>query len=280
MSTRFTDLVECELPIQLAPMGSVGTTELAAAVASAGGFGMVPISAEPAEGACGKNFLLPFDPSIEDIAEVAARCRVVEFFYDDPRADVVDAAHRAGALAGWQAGSEQEALAAQKAGCDYVVAQGMEAGGHVRGTEPLDELLAATLAAVDVPVVAAGGVADAERFAELIGAGADAVRVGTMFLACPEAGTHPGYVAAVLAAGEGDTVMTEWFDEGWEDAPHRVLRSALDAAKGSGWRVAAPPSAEADRDPRDMALYAGTGVGGLTKAEPAAAIVAELTRLL
>ncbi len=278
--TRFTDLVGCELPIQLAPMGGVGTTELAAAVADAGGFGMVPISAEPAEGACGKNFIMAFDPSLEDIAEVAGRCRAVDFFYRDPRPDVVKAAHDAGAIAGWQAGSAEEARAAEEAGCDYVVAQGMEAGGHVRGTQPLDDLLPSTLAAVDIPVVAAGGVSSAERFAELIGSGADAVRVGTMFLACPEAGAHPDYVAALLAADGEETMLTEWFGEGWEDAPHRVLASAFEAAQQSGWRVVAPPLVDTDRDPADMALYAGTGVGELHDSKPAAAVVAELTRLI
>jgi NAD(P)H-dependent flavin oxidoreductase YrpB (nitropropane dioxygenase family) len=241
---------------------------------------MVPISAEPAEGACGKNFLLPFDPSLDDIAEVAGRCRAVDFFYDDPRSDVVEAVHDAGALAGWQAGSAEEARAAEEAGCDYVVAQGTEAGGHVRATRPLDEVLPATLAAVDVPVVAAGGVDGAERFAELIASGADAVRVGTLFLACPEAGTHPAYVQALLAADGSQTTLTEHFGEGWEDAPHRVLTSALEAAQASGWRAAAPPSKDAERDPADMALYAGTGVGALTQSRPAADVVAELTRLL
>lgn len=280
MSTRFTELVGCELPLQLAPMGSVGTTELAAAVASAGGFGMVPISAESAEGACGKNFLMPFDPPLEDIAEVAGRCRVVEFFYADPRSDVVKAAHDAGAITGWQCGSAEEAVAAEEAGCDYVVAQGTEAGGHVRGNQPLDQVLPATLAAVTVPVVAAGGVASAERFAELIGSGADGVRVGTQFLASPEAGTHPDYMKALLAADGEQTMLTEHFGEGWENAPHRVLKSAFEAAQRSGWRAVAPPSRDADREPADMALYAGTGVGNLTEAKPAGAVVSELTRLL
>jgi nitronate monooxygenase len=279
MSTRFTELVGCQLPLQLAPMGRVGTTQLAAAVAAAGGFGMVPMTAEPADGACGKNFLMPFDPSLEMITETASRCRVVEFFFADPQADVVGAAHAAGALAGWQVGSADEAVAAAQCGCDYVVAQGTEAGGHVRGTEPLDAVLSSTLAAVVVPVVAAGGVASAERFAELIAAGADAVRVGTCFLPCGEADAHPEYVRELLAAGSGDTILTVWFGEGWE-APHRVLRCAYDAAQESGWRAHRPPRGEEERGPGDMAMYAGTGVGEVTRVEPAATVVEDLTRLL
>jgi nitronate monooxygenase len=279
-STRFTDLVGCELPLQLAAMGGVGTTELAAAVIEAGGMGMVPSGREPAAGACGVNFLMPFEPSLEDIGAAAARFRVVEFFYADPRADVVEATHDGGALAGWQVGSAGEAAAAEECGCDYVVAQGTEAGGHVRGSQRLDEVLPATLAAVHVPVVAAGGVATAERFAELMAAGADAVRVGTRFVASPEAGAHPDYVNGLLAAGGDDTLLTEWFGENWESAPHRVLRPAYDAARRSGWRAPLPPHRDIDRDPGDMAMYAGTGVGHVTTAEPAAAVVADLVRLL
>src|SRR4051812_16959232 len=261
-------------------MGRVGTTELAAAVASAGGLGMVPNGAEPAPGACGTNFLMPFEPSAEDVRAAAEQCRIVEFFYDDPRTELVEAAHAGGALAGWQGGSAAEAGAAEGGGCDLVAAQGREARRHVRGTQPLDEVLPDALAAVQVPVVAAGGVATAERFAELMRAGADGVRVGTRFLVAPESGAHPEYVRRLLAAGGDETVLTEWFGEGWEDAPHRVLRSALDAARKGGGRGVPPPAPEDDRDPSDMAMYAGTGVGHVTSAEPAATVVADLVRLL
>jgi NAD(P)H-dependent flavin oxidoreductase YrpB (nitropropane dioxygenase family) len=261
-------------------MGRVGTTELAAAVASAGGLGMVPNGVQPAPGACGTNFLMPFQPSAEDVWAAAGQCRVVEFFYDDPRTDLVEAAHSGGALAGWQVGSAPEAAAAEECGCDYVAVQGTEAGGHVRGEQPLGEVLPEALAAVEVPVVAAGGVTTAERFAELMSAGADGVRVGTRFLATPESGAHPEYIQRLLAAHGEDTVLTEWFGEGWEDAPHRVLRSALDGARASGWRGVIPPAREDDRDPADMAMYAGSGVGHVSSIEPAAAVVADLVRLL
>lgn len=277
MSTRFTELIGCDLPLQLASMGGVGTTELAAAVIEAGGMGMVPNGAEPAEGACGVNFLMPFAPSRDDVAQAAERFRVVEFFYDDPRRDLVDAAHAGGALAGWQAGSAAEARVAEECGCDYVVAQGTEAGGHVRAKQPLNEVLRETLAAVRVPVLAAGGIATPERAAKLIGAGADGVRVGTAFLATPESGAHPVYVTRLLEAQTADdTVLTEHFGEGWEHAPHRVLRIALEAAERSGWRSPPPPYASVDRAPDDMAMYAGAGVGHITEVRPAAEVAARL----
>ncbi|MEA2352561.1 MAG: nitronate monooxygenase [Thermoleophilaceae bacterium] len=280
MSKRFTDLVGCELPLQLAALGGVGTTELAAAVVGAGGMGLVPSGREPTDGACGINFLMPFGPDPDAVREAAGRFRVVEFYYGDPRADLVRTVHDGGALAGWQVGSAAEAKAAEDAGCDYIAVQGTEGGGHVRGRQPLDEVLPETLAAVRAPVVAAGGVATAERFAGVMATGADAVRVGTRFVPAPESDAHPEYVRRLLEAREGETVLTEWFGENWENAPHRVLASAVEAAEQSGWRLPVPPAANLERDPADMALYAGTGVGHVNEREPAADIVADLVRLL
>lgn len=277
---RFTKLVGCDLPIQLAGMGGVGTTELAKAVAAAGGLAMVPSGTQPAAGTCGVNFLMPFDPSHDDITTAADQCGVVEFFYSMPRADVVSAAHARGAIAGWQIGSASEAVAAEAIGCDYIVVQGIEAGGHVRGTQLLDEVLAEVLACVSVPVVAAGGIATAERTAALIGAGANAVRVGTRFVASPESGAHPDYVRMLLTSTGDDTVITEWFNDGWPNAPHRVLRSSLSAAEKSGWKGGVPPYRDVGRNPLDMAMYAGTGVGNVSRSEPAADIVTDLVRLL
>ena len=281
MSTsRFMRLVGSSVPVQLAAMGGVGTTELAAAVAGAGGLGMVPAGTQPATGPCGVNFLMPFGPSLDDIAAAAGRCRLVEFFYADPRADVVAAAHGAGAVAGWQVGSVVEAVAAEKAGCDYIVAQGTEAGGHVRGSQSLDDLLAQVLSSVRIPVVAAGGIATAERTAAVIRSGAAAVRVGTRFVASPESGAHPDYIRMLLAATADDTVLTEWFSDGWANAPHRVLRSSVAAAHKSGWKGTVPPNRGVDRDPSDMAMYAGMGVGDVNRSQPAADVVADLVRLL
>jgi hypothetical protein len=84
-------------------------------------------------------------------------------------------------------------------------------------------------------------------------------------------------VANLLAAAGDDTVLTEWFDDenGWPNAPHRVLRTALHAAQRSGWRSTKPPSRD-DTRPSDMAQYAGTGVGALTSIEPAVTVLRHL----
>ena len=280
MKTRFTELVGCELPLQLATLGGVGTTELAAAVAAAGGLGMVPggVAVPDIRGAAtGTGFNLPFDPPLEVVTDAAARGRVVEFFYRPPRRDLVDAVHRAGALCAWQVGSRDEAVAAQAAGCDFVVAQGREAGGHVRGVLPLRDILAAVLSSVSVPVVAAGGLATADAVARVLAAGADAVRVGTRFVASEESDAHPSYKAALVAAGGPmDTVLTTHFDDDWPDAPHRVLRAALARAEHTGNRSIDPPSRSMTGDVSDTAMYAGEGVGAIDDVKDARAITDDL----
>jgi NAD(P)H-dependent flavin oxidoreductase YrpB (nitropropane dioxygenase family) len=240
----------------------------------------------------GVNFLMPFlDPACVPLA--AERARVVEFFWAAPDEKLVAQVHAAGALALWQVGDADEARAAADAGCDLVVAQGVEAGGHVRGTRPLSELLPRVLDAVSLPVIAAGGIATAARVAELLRAGAAAVRVGTPFLAAREADAHPDWVRAVIAAKAADTVLTTGFGNGWPDAPHRVLRASLEHARAltdefvgevalAGARIPVPrlspmpPTREASGHVAAMCQYAGTSVDHVTRVCSAAEIVSEL----
>ena len=298
---RFCQLVGCDLPLQLASLGGrIGTPVLAAAVASAGGLGMIPNPSpeevEPSvaaardrtDGAIGVGFLIPFME--RDAVEAAGRVAgVVEFFWGQPDAELVRLAKRHGAAVGWQCGSASEAAAAATAGCDFVVAQGTEAGGHVRGRLRLQDALAEIRNVVDMPVVAAGGIGSAERVAELLRSGAAAVRIGTRFIAARESNAHPEYVEALIAARARDTTLTEAFEQDWPDAPHRVLRSALDAAQRFAGPVVAtvgereirrlsstPPTIDAVGAVRAMALYAGTSVDHVCSREPASEIVAGL----
>jgi NAD(P)H-dependent flavin oxidoreductase YrpB (nitropropane dioxygenase family) len=306
IATSFTKLVGISAPIQVAAMPGVTTPELVAAVADAGALGMLGaplMSAAELEAtleqlatrtrrAFGVNFLVPFlDP--ECIPVAARRARVVEFFYGDPDADLVRRARAFGALASWQVGSVAEALAAEHAGCDFVVVQGTEAGGHVRGETSLLPLLSAALDAVRVPVVAAGGIATARDLAAVLASGCGAARLGTRFVASAESAAHPSYVEALLRASARDTCLTEAFSVMWPHAPHRVLRSAVAAAQArtedavgeariAGRTLPIPrfsviaPTRETTGHVEAMALYAGESVGAVTSVRPAAAIVAEL----
>jgi NAD(P)H-dependent flavin oxidoreductase YrpB (nitropropane dioxygenase family) len=287
-------------------MGGIAMPPLALAVAEAGGLGMLgapmippPVLAEMLDtlathtrGAFGVSFLMPFLDR-DAVAVAATRARVVEFFYAEPEAALVETVHAGGALACWQVGSVEEAVAAARAGCDLVVAQGMEAGGHVRGRMGLLPLLGGVLDAVDVPVIAAGGIGTARSVAAALAAGADGVRVGTRFVAAAECDAHPGYVDALVSARPEDTVVTEHFGVMWPHAPHRVLRSAVAASEAFPGEVVGEMDLLGVRQPIPrcgvpcptrgttgtigaMALYAGESVGAVRGVTPAADIVREL----
>ena len=178
-------------------------------------------------------FMLMIDPAAapESVAAAAERAPVVDFFYAEPDPALVDIVHAAGALASWQIGSVEEARAAVDAGCDFIIAQGIEAGGHVRGQTGLLALLDAVLSAVDVPVLAAGGIGSGRALAAVLAAGADGVRIGTRFVAAEEAEAHPRYVEALIAARPADTVRSDTFALDFPGAPHRALRSSVAAAQ-------------------------------------------------
>jgi nitronate monooxygenase len=309
LTTPFTELLGARLPLQQAPMGGVTTPELVAAVAGAGAVGMVPAQMLPADalagllgdlagrtdGVVGVTFLLPFgaDPACVEVA--AARARLVDFYYGDPDPALVARVHDGGALASWQAGSVAEARAAADAGCDLVAVQGMEGGGRIRGNVALLPLLAEVLDAVEVPVVAGGGIASARGVAACLAAGAAAVRVGTRLLATDEAGAHPAYVAALLAAGAEDAVLTDAFSVMWPNGPepHRTLRSALEAAEAFDGEVVGEtrmgattlpvprfgvpcPNRDTTGEIAAMVHYAGQGVGATDRVLPAAQVVTDL----
>src|SRR2546426_4062341 len=201
LQTKFTELLGCTVPIQQAGMGKLASPALAAAVADAGELGMVSgIGAAPPEyvakildglrrstsGAFGANFIVDgvresgkLDADFVKVLEVAAsRAPVVEFFYENPDRELVEIAHAGDALVSWQVGSAPEAVAAEGVGCGLIVAQGTEAGGHVRGKIGLLALLAEVLPSVKVPFVAAGRIRTGRAMAAALAAGASAVPVG------------------------------------------------------------------------------------------------------
>ena len=313
LTTRFTELVGCAVPIQQAGMGAASPPALAAAVSNAGGLGMVgtaragtgTVSAITAlldevdaltDRPYGMNFLIApeflpyFDPAIFAVA--ASRARVVEFFWNWPDPTLVANVHEHGALVSWQVGSKEEAVVAQEAGVDLIIAQGVGAGGHVRGTVGVLALLDAVLDAVDVPVLAAGGIGSGRGVAAVLAAGADGARLGTRFIAATESDAHPRYIEALIAASPEATVLGSTFIIGW-DAPARTLRSAVEAAEAfAGDVVGEEPSLDGTRVPvhrfqpvtpnadttgaiETMTLLAGESVGSVTRVQPAAEIVRE-----
>ena len=124
------------------------------------------------------------------------------------------------------AGSVEEARAAVAAGADAVIAQGVESGGHVRGTIPALELLERVRSALPAgyPVLLAGGIATAADVRVALDAGATAAIAGTRFLASDESRAHAEYKRRLVENRE--TVLTELFGMAWPQAPHRVLHNA------------------------------------------------------
>jgi len=307
MQTRFTRLVGCTVPIQLAGMGSILSPELAAAVSNAGGLGQLTLTGgvEDAKGKLdrlssmtsrpfGINLLIPYlDREVLELAAPAAR--VVDFFWGDPDPELVRVVHDAGAIASWQVGSTAEAIAAEAAGCDFIIAQGFEAGGHIRGTLGLLPLLGAVIDAVSVPVLAAGGIGSGRSIAGVLAMGAAGVRMGTRFIAAAESNAHPDYVKALIAARAEDSVRTNRFHVQCALCPstHGVLRQAIEAADAFDGEYVAeiefegelerivrfrgiPPFKGFHGHIEAMACYAGQSVGEVRAVQPAAVIVAEL----
>jgi len=307
-----TALLGCTHPIVLAGMGGPSRAALVGAVTAAGGFGFLGMVREPpalirqdvealrrtGHERFGVN-IIPAATAPELLAQqldtiIGLRVPVVALFWDLDAA-VVKRLRDAGIIVVYQVGSADEAIAAERAGASLIIAQGREAGGHVRGTTPLRELLPAVVAAVDVPVLAAGGLGTGGDLVIAQALGADGVVLGTRLLASEESYAHPHHKRRLLAAGAEDTLLTDMFHINWPPgAPVRVLTSAVTAGARGPDRPEAPTviGEEAGRpiylfstdsplqsmtgDFEAMALYAGTGVGAVTAIAPAAEIVREI----
>jgi nitronate monooxygenase len=271
MSTRFTQLVGCSVPVQQAPIGEVARSPaLPIAVARAGGHGMLAAVATPARElesaleelaagggrAWGVNIVLPLTPR-ESLELAAQRAPLVDFHQGDPDSTLVELVHRGEALASWQVGTAQEARAAEDAGCDLVVAQGIEAAGYTRGRAGTLALLQEVLEAVSIPVLAAGGIGTARGVAAALAAGAAGVRIGTRFVAAAEAGADSRYVEALAAAHAEDTVLSDRFSPRGVPIRARAVRAALETAEP---------------------FFAGESTGAVRGIQPAGEIVGELAR--
>jgi nitronate monooxygenase len=318
MKTTLCHLLGIEHPIIAAPMGPDLTgPELVAAVSNAGGLGILQAQLCPSpafrheihrvraltDKPFGVNLILHFP--VEDHLAVCLdeRVPVLSLFWGDPT-PYVERAHAAGVKVLHQVGSVPDARGAAAAGVDVIVAQGVEAGGHVAGEVSTLALVPRVVDAVAPrPVAAAGGIADARGVVAALALGAQAAVLGTRFLASTESRAHPRYKEKLLAAEEGDTVRTVLFGYGWPNAPHRTLRTAFveqwlgREARGQESRpdepevgltviggqsmpvlrfMGFPPNADASGDIDSMDLLAGQGVGLVREIKPAGQIVREL----
>jgi enoyl-[acyl-carrier protein] reductase II len=305
MQTRLTELLEIEHPVMLAGMGGVSYHRLVAAVSEAGGIGTLGASTmrsdELVREIAGVKALTdkPFgvdlltalpgqvEAGIQSVIDGGASIFVAGLGV--PR-EVIDLLHRHHVLVGSMCGKVRHALGAVASGCDFVVAQGTEAGGHT-GQIATMALVPQVVDAVggQVPVVAAGGLFDGRGLAASLALGADGVWIGTRFIATHEARSVAGYKETLLATAEDGTtvsraytgktcrvVRNDWtqrFEEHPDELkpfPQQAIFSAQEGANHLGF----PDGTEVDI--RREFYPCGQGVGAISRLEPAGALVASM----
>ena len=241
MKTRLTQVLGVEHPVMLAGMGGVSYSRLAAAVSEAGGYGCLGAST------------MSQDQLVDEMASIKSATtkpfavdlltampgdmlRFVDLLIEGGAglfvaglgvpAEAVERCHQAGVLVANMCGRVEHARRAVDAGCDLVIAQGTEAGGHTGqvATLPLVPMIVDAVQGA-VPVVAAGGIFDGRGLAAALMLGADGIWVGTRFIATPEARALPGFKEGILASDESGTIISKAFS----GKTMRVLRNALTA---------------------------------------------------
>lgn len=303
LHTPLCDLLQVEHPIMLAGMGGVSYAELAAAVSNAGGYGVLGMAGR------GPDFireqmretrrltdrpfgvdLLAATPdsltaSVEVIIAEGASAFIAGLGVPMP---IMERLKAAGLKVMVVCGAVRHAEKAEAAGCDAVICQGGEGGGHTGlvGTLPL---VAQAVERVGIPVVAAGGIHDGRGLAAALALGAHGVWMGTRFIASPEAHAGELYRQTIVEAGDEDTVRTRsysgkpmrvrknaWVDD-WESRPgdiqpfpQQAIHSSMQGAMGGiGGQTE-------DLDPDRSCFAMGQSAGGVKDVLPAAEIVARI----
>ncbi|WP_415182211.1 NAD(P)H-dependent flavin oxidoreductase [Phaeovulum sp.] len=250
LHTPVCDLLGCAHPVLLAGMGGVARSDLVAAVAEAGGYGvlgMVRESPELITQEVAAIRSLTNHPFAVNLIPAATEARLLDAelgtcfdlavpalcFFWDVVPEAVARAKKAGVLVLHQVGSLAAAKAAEAAGADVVIVQGVEAGGHVHGTVGALVLVEQVARAVSIPVIASGGFATGAGLVAAMALGAEGIHCGTAFLATAESFAHDDHKARILAAMAEDTVFTDAFALNWPpNSPVRVIRNSVTDALG------------------------------------------------
>ncbi|HWE65863.1 MAG TPA: nitronate monooxygenase [Acidimicrobiales bacterium] len=303
MRTRLTELLGVEHPVMLAGMGGVSYSELVTAVSAAGGFGCLGASTmgnekmEEEISAVRKATDKPFgvdlltampggmSEQVQMIIEGGATAFVAGLGVPT---EVVDQCHRNNVIVVSMCGKVEHAVRAVEAGCDLVVAQGTEAGGHT-GQVASFPLIPQIVDAVGdrVPVVAAGGIFDGRGLAAALALGADGIWVGTRFIATPEARGVLGYKEKLLSSREDQTtvsraysgktmrVVRNAYTDHFESHPEELKKfpEQLGLAYSSGVMHLGGDSFTDGVDVDQECYPAGQGVGAISELVPAGELV-------
>lgn len=283
------------IPVYQAGLGGVAGPDLAAAVSEAGGLGhlgcirrsaadirlWIRETRKKTDKPFGAN-LVPagggpdgFEAQLSVVLE--EQPQVLSLFWGD-FSQVIPRAKAAGIVTMVQVGSVAEARKAAHDGADMVIAQGIEAGGHVRGKIGLMALLPAVLEAVGpVPVLAAGGIADAAAVEAVLHMGAAGAWVGTRFVASHESLAHDIYKQRLVEAGTDDTFHGHFYSYGWKlGMPYRAIRSK---EKWNPLHLVAGGARKFDDEKyaRSFSVYGGQGVEKIREILSAREIVERLS---
>ena len=290
LRTPLCDQLGIEVPILLAGMGGVAYAEVCAAVSEAGGFGTLGMASEGPEGIrremrrvrertqkpFGVDLLAALPEammqSIDVIIEEGAKAFIAGLGVPRP---VIQKCHDAGLLVMSMCGKVSHAVSAEQAGCDVVVAQGTEAGGHTGQVAGM-ALVPQIVDAVSIPVVAAGSIVDGRGLAAALAFGAQGVWMGTRFIASHEARAAEGYKKQIALARDEDTVVTRCYSgkpmrvlrnayvEGWERRPDEIRKFPEQMAISAREDVlTALRGSDSEVDPARDCMPAGQGAGAI-----------------
>lgn len=303
LRTRLTDALQIEHPVMLAGMGGVSYHRLTSAVSAAGGFGCLGAS------------VMNNDQMVEEIRNVRVATdkpfgvdlltampgdmlKQVELLIAEGASvfvaglgvpsEAVDLCHQHGVLVANMCGKVVHARKAVDAGCDLVIAQGTEGGGHTGqvATFPLVPLIVDAVGE-QVPVVAAGGIFDGRGLAAALALGADGVWLGTRFIASPEAQGVPGFKDALVRSGEDGTVISRAYSgktmrvirsdytTEWEERAAEIQRfpmQAIQAINDGVFHLGGDETTEGV-DPARECYPAGQATGGINEITPAGDIL-------
>jgi enoyl-[acyl-carrier protein] reductase II len=293
-----------EYPIVLAGMGGVSMHKLVAAVSNAGGLGVIGAATLDAAGLrqeihktralTDKPFAVDLLAPIPDM--IRPQMQVV--FDEDVKIFVAGLAvprefiaemHERGMIVIVMIGKVRHAIKSEQAGADVVAAQGTEAGGHTGEIGGL-ALVPQVVDAVQIPVLAAGGIADGRGLVAALALGAQGVVVGTRFVATPEAQAAPQYREAILASAEADTIRTRCYtgkpartirnryNEEWERKADQIQPFPMQVGISIQEGVMDYMGSGRGADPERSFMPAGQGMGLIRQIKPAGEVLADIVR--
>ena len=309
-------LENSSIPILQAPIGSIASPTLAAAVSNTGAIGSLALTWSSPETAVKLikrlesltsnpyfvNFVLAFPPNAFEAA-VEVGVPAITFSWGQAP-ELMRQAQERGIKVGVQVANISGAEQALTDGADFLICQGVEAGGHVQSSTALERLLADVVPlAQGIPVVAAGGITDRDDIDRVISLGASGVMLGTRFVATAESPAHQLYKDKLTESKADDTAYTICFDVGWQKATHRVLRNGtlnkweaagcpptgskpgeqdVVATHPNGTKLLryddSPPLKSMTGDVLDCCLYAGRGVEKIADVPTVSELVDSLWR--